>query len=231
MNSIQRTARITGLLYFMMTPLGIFGIIFVPSFLIAAGNTVETINRILANEMIFRFSILSALILQVCNILIVLLLYKILKPAGKNAAVLMVVFLLVSVPITFVNEMNNFAALHLLKGADYLKGLGADQVHAQVMQYLSFHAQGIMIVSLFWGLWLLPMGYLVFRSGYIPRVLGILLIVTGVGYLIDFATFILFPDFKVTVSAYTGFFEIFFPLWLMIKGVNAEKWKKRALEN
>ena len=227
MNSINRTARLTGFLYFMMTPLGILGIIYVPSFLVVFGNASQTIQNLMANELLFRFSILSALTVQVCHIFIVLLLYGILKPVGKNQALLMVIFLLISIPVTIINEMNNFSVLQLLSGSDFQK----DQLHAQVMQFLIQHADGIMIVSIFWGLWLLPMGYLVFKSKYIPGILGILLIVTGIGYLMDFVAFILFPDFKVKISTYTGFLEILFPLWLMVKGVNVKLWEESALNS
>lgn len=231
MNSINKTARITGFIYLMMAPLGIFGIIYVPSVLIVSGDAIATVNNIMANELLFHLSIVSALIVQICHIFIVLLLYKILKPVNKNHAVLMVIFMLVAIPIAMLNEVNNFAALLLSSGAGYLSVFTADQLQALVPLFLDFHEYGINIASIFWGLWLFPMGYLVFKSGYIPKFLGVLLIIGCFGYLIDFVIFSLFPNFDMTISAFTFFGEILFPLWLLIKGVNVEQWKKRALES
>lgn len=88
-----------------------------------------------------------------------------------------------------------------------------------------------LITQIFWGLWLLPLGYLVFKSGLLPRILGILLIIGGFGYLIDFFIFILFPNFDVTVSQFAFIGELLFPLWLLVKGVNVEQWEKRAVES
>jgi hypothetical protein len=88
-----------------------------------------------------------------------------------------------------------------------------------------------MIAYIFWGLWLLPLGYLVFKSGYLPRILGILLMISCFGYLIDFFTFFLFPNFDVAINMFTGWAELLLCLWLLIKGVNVEQWEKRALES
>jgi len=228
MNSINKTARMAGFLYLLMTPLSILGIIYIPT-LIVSGDPVATVNHIMTHELLFRLSMVSALLVQIVQIIVALLLYKILKPVNKDRAVLMVIFILVAVPIAMLNEVNNFAALLLAGGAGSLPGFSADQIQALVPMFLEFHKYGINIASIFWGLWLLPMGYLVFKSGYIPKFLGLLLIVIGLGYLIDFVTFSLFPNFHFMVGTFTGFLEILLPLWLLIKGVNVERWEKRAL--
>jgi len=142
----------------------------------------------------------------------------------------MVIFILLGVPIAMLNELNHFVVL-LLSGADYLTVFTADQLQALVPLLLDLHEHGIMIAHIFWGLWLLPMGYLIFKSGYIPRILGVLLIIGGFGYLIDFVTFLLFPDFDVTIAEFTFIGELLLPLWLLIKGVDVEQWEKRALES
>ena len=142
----------------------------------------------------------------------------------------MVIFALVSVPITMLNQLNQFAALMLLSGADYLTVFTADQLQAQVMFFLDLSEAGVFIVQIFWGLWLLPFGYLVYKSGFLPRILGVLLMIGCFGYLIDFFTFFLLPNFDTTVSEFTGLGEFFILLWLLIKGVNVEQWEKRALE-
>ncbi|GAH07519.1 unnamed protein product, partial [marine sediment metagenome] len=198
-------------------------------------DAAATANNIVASESLFRLSIVSALILQTVNIFVVLLLYKLLKVVNKNHAVLMVVFFLVSVPITMLNELNQFAALLLSSGADYLTVFTADQLQALVPLFLNLHEYGILIAMIFWGLWLFPMGYLVFKSGFLPRILGVLLMIACFGYLITSFGSLLLPNFGETIIAtiigFTFYGEMFLALWLLIKGVNVEEWEKRALES
>ena len=229
MSSINKTARVAGFLYLLLLPLGIFGILYVPSNLIVPGDAARTANNIMASESLFRFSIVSALLVQIINLFVVLALYKVLKPVNKNMAVLMVIFFLVAIPIAMLNELNQFAVLLLLGGADYLTVFTADQLQALVPLFLDLHEHGINIASIFWGLWLFPMGYLVFKSGFLPSILGIVLMIGCFGYLIDSVTFFLFPNFDVTIGQFTFIGEILLPLWLLIKGVNVEQWEKQAL--
>ena len=233
--SLNTVARIAGFLYVLMIPFGLFGIMYVPTVLVVAGDAVTTTKNIMANIGLFRLSIVTALIVQVTHIFIVLLLYKLLKPVNKNFASLMVIFMLVSVPITMVNELNHFAVLLLLSGADYLKVFTAGQSQALVPMFFDLHAYGIFIASIFWGLWLFPMGYLVFKSGFISKIPGVLLIIAGSGYLIDTFARLLSPHYGATIVAtiitVTLFGELVFPIWLLIKGVNVEKWKKHVFES
>ena len=222
-------ARVAGFLYLLMVPLGFFGM-YGHSHLIVPGDAATTANNVMASESLFRLSIMSALIVQIVNVLLVLVLYKLLKPVSKNFALLMVIFFLVSVPITMLNELNQFSGLLLLSGADYLAVFETDQLQAQMMLFFDLHEHGIHIAGLFWGLWLFPMGYLVFKSGFLPGILGVLLIIGCLGYLIDSIRFFFFPGFEPIVL-YTFWGELLFPLWLLIKGVNVEQWKKRALES
>ena len=230
----NKTARIAGFLYLLMAPFGFFGMLYVPSILIVPGDAAITANNIMASESLFRSAIVSTLMVQIINIFMVLSLYKLLKPVNKNHASLMVIFILIGAPIAMLNELNRFAALLLSSGADYLTVFTADQLQALVPLFLDLHEQGITIAGIFWGLWLFPMGYLVFKSRYIPRILGIFLIIGGFGYLIDSFTFFLLPNFYATINQITQFTwygELLLPLWLLIKGVNVEQWKKRALES
>jgi hypothetical protein len=231
----KKTARIAGFLYLILLPFGVFSLLYVPSTLIVPGDAATTASNIMASESLFRLGIVSALILQTVNIFVVLLLYKLLKPVNKNHAVLMVIFFLVSVPITMLNELNQFAALLLSSGADYLTVFTADQLQALVPLFLNLHEHGIFIAQIFWGLWLFPMGYLVYKSGFLPRILGVLLIIAGFGYLIDSFGKLLFPNYDATIIAtiiaFTFYGELFLALWLLIKGVNVEEWEKRALES
>ncbi len=231
---INKTARVAGFLYLILMVCGIFSYMFVNSRLIVPGDTATTINNIMASESLYVSGIVSWLISQTVFILLVYVLYKLLKPVNKNHAFLMVMFVLVAVPISFINELNKFVALLLLSGADYLTAFDVDQLQALVPLFLDLHEYGIHINSMFFGLWLLPLGYLVFKSGYIPRILGILLMIGWFGYMLEFFTFFLFPDFNAAIEpvfTITGIGEFLLVLWLLIKGVNVEQWKKRALES
>ncbi len=230
----NKIARVAGFLYLILMVSGIFSYMFVNSRLIVPGDTATTINNIMASESLYVSGIVSWLISQTVFILLVYVLYKLLKPVNKNHAFLMVMFVLVAVPISFINELNKFAALLLLSGADYLTAFDVGQLQALVPLFLDLHEYGIHINSMFFGLWLLPLGYLVFKSGYIPRILGILLMIGWFGYMLEFFTFFLFPDFNAAIEpvfTITGIGEFLLVLWLLIKGVNVEQWKKRALES
>ena len=141
----------------------------------------------------------------------------------------MVILILIGLAIAMLNELNQFAALLLLSGADHLTAFTADQLQAFASLFLDIYEHGFSIAHIFWGLWLFPLGYLVFKSGFLPKVIGVLLIIAGLGYLVDFTLFFLFPDITVTVSEFTFVGEVLLILWLLIKGVNVEQWEKRAL--
>jgi hypothetical protein len=221
-------ARVAGLLYLTLVPLGFFTL-YVSSRLVVLGDAATTASNIMASESLFRLGIVSALLIQIVNIFVVLALYKLLKPVGQNMALLMVIFILLGAPIAMLNELNQFAVLFLLHGADYLAPFTAAQLRALMPLFLDLHQLGISIAGVFWGLWLFPMGYLVFKSGFIPRVLGVLLIIGCLGYLIESFAAFLFPNYEVNIALFTFWGEVLLPLWLLIKGVNVDQWKKHAL--
>jgi hypothetical protein len=199
--------------------------------LIVPGDAAATASNIAASGSLFRLTIVMDLAVQVVFVWLVLALYRLLKPVNRNHALLMLTLFLVSVPMAMLNEINHFAALLLSSGADYLTAFSADQAQALVPMFLDLHEYGIMIAYIFWGLWLFPLGYLVLKSGFLPRVLGIYLMISCFGYLIDFATFLFLPDFGVAINMVTGWAELVLCLWLLIKGVNVEQWEKLALES
>ena len=227
----NKTARVAGCLYLMLFPLGIFGIIYIPSSLIVLGDAATTASNIMANELLYRLSIVTALTLQIVNIFLALALYKLLNPVDKNNAVLMVILVLVAAPIAMLNELNHVAVLLVLSGSDFLTTFSMDQVQASVPLFLNLHEHGVFIAQIFWGLWLFPMGYLIFKSNFLPLALGILMIIGGFGYLVDSFVYFIFPDFDVTVSEFTFLGELLLPLWLMFKGVNHEQWENYALKS
>tara|TARA_R110002126_G_scaffold290897_3_gene449397 strand:+ start:9985 stop:10653 length:669 start_codon:yes stop_codon:yes gene_type:complete len=207
----NKRAKLAGILYLSLAPLGILGIIYVPSSIIVSEDIAATISNINENETLFRWSIISALLVQFINIILAVLLYKIFKPIHATMAALMVIFSLLAVPIAFLNEINNLVVLHLLGESNISQDL--------ISVFLNLHQQGIIIAQVFWGLWLFPLGYLVYRSGYLPKFIGTLLIIGSVGYVVDSFTLILFPQFQITFSEFTFLGEVIFPLWLLIKGI------------
>lgn len=193
------------------------------------GDAAATANNVIASESLFRFGIVGNLFTFVANIFLALALYQLLKVVNKNMASLMVILFLVGVPIAMLNELTQLAILQLLGGADYLKAYPTDQLQALAYLLLRLHDQGLLIAHIFFGLWLLPMGYLVFKSGFIPKIVGVLLVIAGVGYVVQ--SFAAFLGYNVNIILFTGLGELVFLLWLLIKGVNVEQWKKRAVES
>jgi hypothetical protein len=220
--SPNRTARTAGFLYLLLVPFGFFGAKYIPSITVP-GNAVATVNNIMAHTLLFRLSILSALITPIVTVLVALFLYKLLKSVNKNQAVLMVIFALAAAPIAMLNELNHFAVLLLLNGTDYLKAFSVDQLYSQVMFFLDLNHYGAFITAIFWGLWLFPMGYLVFKSGFLPRIIGVLLIIAGVGYIVDSAALFLLPDLNIAISKFTFIGELLFLLWLLFRGVKEQQ--------
>jgi len=224
-------ARVAGFLYLIQAILGIFSLLYVSSKLIVSGDVAATTHNIMASESLFRLGIVSNILVPTVGILYVLVLYKLLKPVSKDIAVLMVVLALLGVPIGVFNEFIQLGVLQLLSGADYLKVFTTAQLQALAYLFVRLHSYGISLAFIFSGLWLFPLGYLVFKSGFLPKILGVLLIIGGFGYLIDVFAGFLFPGSNLNIGMFTGLSEIFFLLWLLIKGVNVEQWEKRAIES
>jgi len=221
-NKIARTA---GLLYLIVVVTGIFAELYVPSQIIVRGDALATASNVLASESLFRVGIVIGLISSTAFLLLPFVLYRLLQEVDRNLAALMVVLAVISVPISLVNEVHDLDVLMLLSGADYLQAFTTEQLHAQVMLAIKASGNGARVAELFWGLWLLPFGYLVFKSGFLPRILGVLLMIGCFGYLADSFGHMLFPtayaaagisNFMIVPSALG---EVGTCLWLLIKGV------------
>lgn len=229
MNSINKTARFAGLLYLVLAIVSAFGLIYVPSMILVPGDSAATAMNIVASESLFRLGFVGNLLAFTVNIFVAVLLYKLLEPVNKMMASLMVVLISVGIAIAMLNELNQFAALLLLSGSDYLAAFTTDQLQAFASLFLEMYAHGFVLAHIFFGLWLFPMGVLVIKSGFIPKVIGVFLLIAGVGYVVDFTLFFLAPGITVKVSEYTFVGEVLLLLWLLVMGVNVEKWQKRAL--
>jgi hypothetical protein len=197
----------------------------------AAGDTAAAVSNILANEFLFRLSIVSTIICAILTIATALYIYKVLKFVNENHAKWIVLFALIAAPISMLNELNSVAVLLLLKSPEFSTLFTQSQLHSFISIILDLHKYGYQIVGIFFGFWLLPMGVLVYKSTYIPKFIGVLLIVTCLGYLIDFVTFFLYPKFGIIISEYTWAGEVLMVLWLLIKGVNIEKFEKWIQES
>lgn len=221
-------ARLAGILYFLVIPLGIFGGLYVFSSLIVPEDPAATASNLMASESLFRLGIVSDMLAPIVMVLVACVLYRLLRPVSKTTALLMVSLVLIGASIAMLNKLNQFAALLLLSDAEYLTVFTTEQLQALALLFLRLHSRGASIAFIFWGLWLFPLGYLVVKSGFLPRILGILLMVACCGYLIDSFASIL--GYSVNIGLFAALGEVLFILWLLIKGVNAEQWHQRTLE-
>ncbi|RLD84104.1 MAG: DUF4386 domain-containing protein [Bacteroidetes bacterium] len=223
MNSRKKNARIAGVLYLLIAITGGFGIMYIPSNIIVAGDAASTAENIINSDFIYRLSIFSNLVSQVLMIFLVLTLSRIFKEVNQKYTRYMVVLILVAVPISFLNTLNLIAAQTFVSGADYLSVFDADQLNSMAMVFLNLYEQGISIVGIFWGLWLFPFGMLIIKSKFIPKIIGVFLIIGCFAYLADSFTSLLFPEYKAAISPILmiplaiGEFSVV--LWLLIKGI------------
>ena len=225
MHPTNKAARVAGALYLLTAFLAPFSLIYVPSRLIVQRDAAATANNILAHETLFRSSIFVDLISGVIFIFVVLALYRLLSSVNKTHASLMVILVLLSVAVGFVDELNNVAALALFRGADFLAVLEKPQRDALAMLFLRLNGQGNVINEIFWGLWLFPFGALVFRSRFLPRILGVWLIINGFAYLALSFTGLVLTQYDGMVSRITFpvlFGELAIALWLLIKGAKVQ---------
>ena len=234
LNSIKAAARIAGALYLLITILSIFVHFYVPAQLIVPGDATTTAHNIMASEGLFRIGIGSELVLLLIEIVLSVILYILFEPVSKTLSLIAAVSRLAMTAIHGINLLNNFFALLLLSGAAYLTVFEPAQLNALVMLFLNAYSYGFTIGIIFFTLHVFLLGYLIFKSGYFPRILGVLFIIASIGYLIDSFSFVLLPNYKtgpVYLALPIAIAEIAFPLWLLIKGINVEKWEKRALES
>jgi uncharacterized protein DUF4386 len=226
MNQTRKQARVAGLLYLLIAITAPIGLMYVPGALIVPGDATATADHVRASGTLLRIGIASELFHQSIAVFLVLALYRLFKAVNEQQAVLLVILgALVSVPIMFLNVLNEIAALVLVSGARFLSAFDKGQLDALTYLFLRLHSQGIVVASVFWGLWLFPFGMLVIRSGFIPRVLGVLLMIAGSAYLASSFTSILLPRYASLVGQFAMVLEIGeVPIifWLLIWGAKAQ---------
>ena len=223
--SPRKTARMAGLFYliFLLTLILASNI---RGQLIVSGDAVATANNIIGSELFFRFGFVTELVSAVFFVLAAWALYVLLKPVNKNLALLLLLLNLGGVAVECINALNLFNALQFLSGAKYLNVFQTGQLQAMAMSFLNSYTNGFIIAQIFFSAWLLPLGYLVYKSRSLPKFLGILLILDFFGNLSWFLVFFLLPDYGILAypgNAISFVAEISLTVWLLIMGVKEQK--------
>jgi len=222
MNSTHNPGRVAGFWYLLLTVIAPLRLMYIPSKLFVHGNAAATVNNIATHEWLFRFGIVGDLICGVILIFLVLAFYRLFKGVDQNLAVLVVILGgVMPAIIDFVSVVNDAAALMLVRGSDFLPVFDKPQRDALAMLFLNLRDHQNTAAEILWGLWLFPLAILVYRSRFLPRFLGVWLIVNGFAYVIISLTGELLPQYQnrvFTISTPALFGELAIMLWLVIKG-------------
>jgi hypothetical protein len=233
-SSLKKTVRLAGLLYLVWIITGIFAMFYVPSQINMRGDAVTTAQNILSNEFLFRTSIINDLISCTIWVFMVLVFYRMFKQVNERQAKLLVALVIVQIPTVFFMEAFNITSLMIFKG-EILKTFELTQRQDLGMLFLKINDYGVLILETFWGLWLFPLAILVYRSRFLPRFLGVWLIITGFFYLVLSFTGLMLPQYKDMVlnSAFAlpaELGEVAFMLWLLIKGAKEPTVNSTAMQ-
>jgi hypothetical protein len=239
MNSLKSTAKAAGLLYLLVAVCAPFSMLYIPSKLIVSGDAAATVNNLMASETLFRMGFVGDSVVFLLEIVLVVLLYVLFKPVNPTLSLVAAFSRLAMAIVQGINLLNYFYALLIVGGASYLAVFGKDQLQALVLLFINAHEYGAYIWGVFFGLHLVVLGYLVFRSGYFPKMMSVLLgaalVVGSVGYLTDsFGNWVLPNHQGISIMAsvfiMTGSLgELLLALWLLIKGVQAPLMKRDAV--
>ena len=225
--SPQPIARMAGALYLLSIVAGVVAVLLVGDALVVDGDATATATNILAHETLFRLSVTSFLIGVTCYVAVTALLYSLLRPVNRTLSLLAAFFSLVGCALWAVGGLFQLAALATLRGGAPSRGFTMEQAQALALTLLQLNAQALSVGIVFFGFYCLLIGYLVFRSTFLPRVVGVLLVLAGVGYLTN-----LYPPLENALSFYLqvpGLLgEGSLTLWLLVMGVNAKRWKEQA---
>lgn len=221
MESLNKTSKLAGVLYIIITIIAPFSMLYVPNKLIVAGDALATAANIQASQGLFRAAIASDALVFLLEIALTVLVYQLVKPVDQTLALIATYARLGMTVIQGINVLNYIFVLLLVSGAGYLSTFASGQPEALASLFLHAHDSAALIWGLFFGLHLLFLGYLAFKSGYMPKWLGVLLLVTSVLYLAQGFGTLLFPQAEATLKSLISlaFIEIAFPLWLLVKGV------------
>lgn len=227
MNSIKATARQAGILYFLVLITAPFQLIYIPSVFIVPGDATATAANIVAGELLYRIGIFVGLVSSIIFLFLVLSLYNLFMDVDRKQARLMVMLVAVGVAVGVVNIFNEIAPLILLSGADFLSVFSKPQLDALALGFLRLSSSGNHVAMAFWALWLYPFGILVIRSGFFPKILGVLLIIGCFAYLTVCFTAIVVPAYRQVVDQFAMPFyaigELSIIIWLLVKGAKIQE--------
>jgi hypothetical protein len=224
-------ARIAGFLYLIVIVGGIFAEIFVRGRLVVHGDPAATAHNIMAHELLYRLGFTAELFYCVCNVPLIVIFYNLFKVVNRNVTLLMVFLDLTVNTIESVSLLAHFAPLLLLGGGHHLSAFTAEQLQTAAYVSLELFEHGFAICLVFFGLDCIAMAYLIVHSKFLPRILGVLLAIEGLGYLVNSFTLFLAPALQARIFPYfvaTGLAEVALCLWLLIMGVNEQRWKEQA---
>ena len=224
-------ARAAGAFYLITIVAGVFAEVFVRGALAVRDDAAATAANILAHEPLYRFGLAADLVMLACYTAVTLLFYDLFRPAGRSLSLLAAFFSLVGIAVLAANSLNHLAPLVFLGGARYLSAFETAQLQALALMSLRMHASGYTVSGVFFGTYCLLIGYLVFRSGFLPRILGVLMAVGGLSYLTTSFMVFLSPALAARLPDVTvlgGIAELSLTLWLIAMGVNAPKWEEKA---
>ena len=221
MNNVKKQAHFAGILYILASIAAVFAWVYVEGKIFVRDDVTATANNIRAFETLFRLGIASELIGSVIFIFVVLALYRLFKPVSEKHAMTMAILLLISTPISLLAVVGEIAALIVVGGTNFLTTFDQHQLESLSYLFFRLHGQALVVAQVFWGLWLFPFGILVTRCGFIPRPLGYLLFIAGVGYLIGSFSVLVLPNYKDLgnqIAMLLELCELPIIFWLLIWG-------------
>ncbi|HYK55627.1 MAG TPA: DUF4386 domain-containing protein [Flavisolibacter sp.] len=228
--SPQLYARSAGFLYLVLILAGLFSVVFVREKLIVSGNPAATAANLMAHPQLWRAGIGADLFMHVLDVPIMLIIYSLLRPVHKNLALLVLLFNLVQTCVLVANKLNLIAAMLPLQGAGYLRAVETNLLYTQVYLSIKLHDYGFGVGLIFFGFVCLGEGYLIFKSGFLPKTIGVLMALAGLCYLLNSYALLLAPDLEKILFPFIMLpclvAELSFSLWLLIKGVNVQKWQE-----
>lgn len=230
-HSPQRYARIAGILYLAIILLGLFGELYVRGTLIVPGDAAATSAAISASSLLWRAGIAGDLLMHVLDVPVMVLLYYLLRPVSRSFALLATLINLVQTAVLVANKMTLMVPLFLLEKSSYLSAFSSEQLHALSSLAIKAHGYGFGIGLIFFGAACLIRGYLIIKSTYLPKTLGVLMLMAGCGYLLNSFALLVAPSVAdaifpaVLIPAFVG--ELSLTSWLIFKGVNLASWRRR----
>jgi hypothetical protein len=224
--SLKKQSRLAALLYFVAGLPAPFALLYVPSVLIVRGDAAATANNVRHSELLLRLGMAGELFTATVVIFAILAFYHLFKSTSPKSAMAMMILFLVTIPMSYLNILNDLAAITFARGPEFLSGIAQPERDAFVLFFLRLHNQGLTLAQIFWGLWLFPFGIAVMRSGFIPRFVGTAEMIAGFGYVISSLVFLFLPASAQSIGQLAQILGVgeFASLWLLIYGAKPQPW-------